>query len=290
MKKLLLLIPFLLFAYRIEHYTWKRGDTFYGFLKQNSLPLSIYYNLPKDLKRKVRFIKDGVNVFILKDNNELKQALIPLDSKDQLQIFKQNGKFYTRIVPIIYDITTKKAEVTVNHYLSYDVYKATGLSSLARKIAYIFSDKVNFRALPPNTKLEIIYQEKSRFGKIKDVKVLYAKISNRFYTYNAFLNPYDGRYYDEKARSLQGMFLKAPLNYKRISSKFGMRFHPILHKWRMHDGVDYVNRVGTPIKAIADGKVIYKGWIKGYGWTVEIKHKNGYTSLYGHLKGFKFSN
>ena len=83
------------------------------------------------------------------------------------------------------------------------------------------------------------------------------------------------------------MFLKAPLVYKRISSKFGMRLHPIFHKWRMHEGIDYVNKIGTPIKAIADGKVVYKGWIKGYGWSVEIKHKNGYTSLYAHLHKFK---
>jgi len=66
-----------------------------------------------------------------------------------------------------------------------------------------------------------------------------------------------------------------------------MRFHPILHKWRMHDGIDYVNRIGTPIHAVADGKIIYKGWIRGYGRAVKIKHKNGYITLYAHLHGFK---
>jgi len=65
-----------------------------------------------------------------------------------------------------------------------------------------------------------------------------------------------------------------------------MRFHPILKRYRMHDGIDFVNRVGTPIKSVADGVVIYKGWMRGYGNTVEIRHKNGYMTLYGHLKGF----
>ena len=286
-KILLFLIPFLLFAYKIEHYKWSKGDTFYGFLKENHLPLSVYYNLPSKLKKRVRFIKNGVKVFILRDNNNIKQALIPLDSENQLQIYKRNSKYLTRIVPIIYDTTEKRAEIVVKNYLSYDVYKATGLHSLASKIASIFSDRVNFRALPANTKIEVIYNEKSRLGKIQDVNIVYAKISNRYYTYNAFLNPDDGKYYDSNGKSLAGMFLRAPLKYKRISSKFGRRFHPILHKWRMHDGIDYVNRVGTPIKAIADGKVVYKGWIKGYGKAVKIKHKNGYISLYAHLHGFK---
>ena len=82
------------------------------------------------------------------------------------------------------------------------------------------------------------------------------------------------------------MFLATPLRYKRISSYFGMRLHPILHKWRMHDGIDFVNKIGTPIHAVADGKVIFKGWIKGYGKSIKIKHKNGYMTLYAHLHGW----
>jgi murein DD-endopeptidase MepM/ murein hydrolase activator NlpD len=54
----------------------------------------------------------------------------------------------------------------------------------------------------------------------------------------------------------------------------------------MHDGIDLVNKIGTPIKSVADGKVIYKGWLGGYGNAVKIKHRNGYITLYGHLKGF----
>ena len=287
MKKLfLILIPFFLFAYKVDIQKWSSNYTFYQFLKDNNLPLSIYYNLPTKLKREVRHIQQGTIYFILKENNNFKQALIPLNEKNQLQIIKNKNKFLTKIVPIIYDSIKKRATITINHYLSYDVYKATGSMILTRKLISIFSDKVNFKAIPKNTVINVIYDEKTRFGKVKDIKVLFASIQNRFYHYMAFLNPYDGRYYDEHARSLKGMFLPAPLKYKRISSYFGMRFHPILHIWRMHDGIDYVNKIGTPIHAVADGKIIYKGWIRGYGRAVEIKHKDGYMTLYAHLHGW----
>ncbi len=288
MKKILTLLLFIsfAFAYKVETKEWGYKDTFYSFLKQNSLPLSIYYNLDPKIKRMVRRIPIHSTIFILKDNNSIKQALIPLNDKIQLQIIKQNNSYITKIVPIIYETQKKYVEIDINHYLSYDIYKKTHLKSLTSQIIYIFEDKINFRALPKNTKIKILYEEYYAYGKIKKAKVLFASISNKHYTYNAFLNPYDGRYYDENARSLKGMFLPAPLKYKRISSYFGMRFHPILHKWRMHDGIDYVNKIGTPIHSVADGKIIFKGWIKGYGKSIKIKHKNGYVTLYAHLHGW----
>ena len=93
MKKLLIiLISFsFLFAYKVETKRWSYKDTFYGFLKSHSLPLSIYYNLPADIKRKVRRIPVGETIFLLKNNNNLKQALTPLDNKKQLQTLIKMG-------------------------------------------------------------------------------------------------------------------------------------------------------------------------------------------------------
>jgi len=280
---LFLLIPILALAYRVNIQKWSNYQTFYGFLKQNHLPYSLYYNQPKKIKKYLSSISSNEIIFLLTKNNNFKEVLIPINSKKQIQIIKQNNRYATKIIPIIYNEVKKEITVNVKNYLGYDVYKATHLSLLTSKIVNIFNDRVNFRALPRDTKLSLIYTEKVRFGKIKDVKILFAQIKNRFYNVTAFLNPKDGRYYDLQGRSLKGMFLKAPLKYKRISSKFGMRFHPILHKWRMHDGVDFVNKIGTPIHSVADGKIIYKGWIRGYGRAVEIKHKDGYMTLYAHL-------
>ncbi|MCX7641736.1 MAG: M23 family metallopeptidase [Elusimicrobiales bacterium] len=98
---------------------------------------------------------------------------------------------------------------------------------------------------------------------------------------------YMGDYYNEAGETSRSFFLKAPLQYRRISSYFShKRFHPVLKYVRPHLGIDYAAPFGTPISAVADGIVIYKGWKGGYGNYVEIKHQMGYVTSYGHLSRF----
>jgi murein DD-endopeptidase MepM/ murein hydrolase activator NlpD len=94
------------------------------------------------------------------------------------------------------------------------------------------------------------------------------------------------RYYDAEGKSLHTGFLRAPLAFRRISSVFGMRKHPIAGTWRAHKGTDYAANSGTPVRAVGDGVVIYAGWRGGYGNTVEVRHPNGFVTRYGHLRGF----
>ncbi len=93
-------------------------------------------------------------------------------------------------------------------------------------------------------------------------------------------------YFDEKGRSLKAMFLRAPLEFRRISSGFGQREHPILGIMRMHKGTDYAAAAGTPVRAIGDGIVTRRGWGNGYGNLLEIRHPNGYVTRYGHLSRY----
>ena len=95
------------------------------------------------------------------------------------------------------------------------------------------------------------------------------------------------RYYDQDGKSLEKMFLRAPLNYRRISSYFTLRrFHPILRIFRPHYGIDYAAATGTPVVSIGDGTVIFKGWKGGYGNFVAVRHNSIYTSGYGHLSRY----
>ena len=95
----------------------------------------------------------------------------------------------------------------------------------------------------------------------------------------------DGKhyYYDKDGVSVKKSFLKLPLSVCRVTSGYGMRFHPISMHMAMHKGVDYGAPIGTPVKAIADGVVTYAGWMTGYGNLICIRHCSGYESKYGHL-------
>jgi murein DD-endopeptidase MepM/ murein hydrolase activator NlpD len=93
-------------------------------------------------------------------------------------------------------------------------------------------------------------------------------------------------YFDGTGRSMRAAFLRAPLQFRRISSRFGLRLHPILGIWRQHTGTDYAAAAGTPVRAIGDGIVLFAGRRGGYGNLLELRHRNGFVSRYGHLRAF----
>jgi len=93
-------------------------------------------------------------------------------------------------------------------------------------------------------------------------------------------------YYDQNGRSLRATFLRAPLSFRRISSVFGMREHPILGSWRSHKGTDYAAASGTPVRSIGNGIVVFAGTRGGYGNSIDVRHPNGFVTRYGHLRGF----
>jgi murein DD-endopeptidase MepM/ murein hydrolase activator NlpD len=95
-----------------------------------------------------------------------------------------------------------------------------------------------------------------------------------------------GLYFDQDGKPMRSGFLRSPLQFSRITSRFGMRRHPILGTVRAHQGTDYGANSGTPIRAIGDGVVIRAGWHNGYGNVVDIRHARGYVSRYGHMQGF----
>ena len=93
-------------------------------------------------------------------------------------------------------------------------------------------------------------------------------------------------YFDQDGKSMRAAFLRAPLQFRRISSVFGMRKHPILGVWRQHAGTDYAASQGTPVRSVGDGVVIFAGRKGGYGNAIEVRHRNGFVTRYGHLRGF----
>ncbi|MCJ7611612.1 MAG: M23 family metallopeptidase, partial [Candidatus Aminicenantes bacterium] len=111
----------------------------------------------------------------------------------------------------------------------------------------------------------------------------------RLFQAYCFTYPDTGKseYFDAAGNSLRKEFLKSPLQFGRITSRFtSSRFHPVRKIYRAHYAIDYAAPVGTPVRATADGEVLTAGWEGGAGRLVKLKHKNGYQSLYLHLSGF----
>lgn len=155
----------------------------------------------------------------------------------------------------------------------------------------IFAWKIDFsRDLRPGDSFRILYERMVRpDGTARTSRVLAVQFDIGDATHDAYLFTVDGveDYYDGEGESLRRAFLRAPLEFRRISSAYSTgRFHPILRRVRAHHGIDYAASQGTPIRAVGDGVIQKAGWGGGYGNVVEIRHQRGYSSRYAHLRGF----
>ena len=165
--------------------------------------------------------------------------------------------------------------------------------SLILELSDIYAWTIDFFGIQPGDSCKVVFEEKYLAGDTVPFgigNVLASYFKNKGDGKYAFSFEQDGRkeYFDENGDNMRKAFLKAPLNYRRISSKFSNgRMHPVYHVVRPHHGVDYAAPVGTPVQSIGDGTVIAKGWDKkGGGNYVKIKHNSTYTTTYMHLKGF----
>jgi len=162
--------------------------------------------------------------------------------------------------------------------------------SLALEMSDIFAWTVDFFGLFKGDKFKVLYDEQYVNNVSVGIGTIYAAwFEHRGERFNAYLYSQDSTasYWDEKGNSLRKSFLKAPLQFSRISSRYsGNRFHPVLKIYRPHTGVDYAAPAGTPVMAIGDGTIIEKGYKGGNGNYVMIRHNSVYTTGYNHLSGF----
>ena len=162
---------------------------------------------------------------------------------------------------------------------------------LAVVLSNIFGWTIDFFGLQKEDEFRVIYEQEYVDGQsLLNFNVLGASFHHGDSTYYAipFVQEGEKLYYSQYGNSLEGAFLKAPLDFFRISSRFSnSRFHPVLKRYRAHHGVDYAAPTGTPVYAIGSGKVIAKGYQpQGGGNYVKIKHNSVYTTTYMHLSRF----
>ena len=180
----------------------------------------------------------------------------------------------------------------------YQAVEALGEEvELANDFAEIFAWDIDFsRSVQPGDEFSILYERLFMVGEdgaetyVRPGRILAGRYTNGLHEYRAvYFEQEEGRggYYRPDGSSVKRQLLRAPLDYRRISSRFSRsRLHPILRVRRPHLGIDYAAASGTPVWAVADGTVISRGYSGGLGHLVKVRHANGYVSYYGHLSRY----
>lgn len=299
-EEVVLAEPILLFdipvdSFLIEKKKVKRNQNLSDILLKQNVSYSRIAQLVNIAKPvcDVRKIKAGNNYYLFKN-------------RDSLQTLRYFAYEKNRVEYVVFDLndtmraTAGKKEIvrvldtiegTVNSSLWNAMVDNNANPELANELSDIYSWTIDFFGIQKGDSYRIFYEklvvDEDTFG---IGKVFAARFNHIGTDYNAYYFTQDSisEYFDEEGKSLRKTFLKAPLKFKRVSSRFSnSRYHPVLKIRRPHHGVDYAANSGTPVYTIGDGVVNRKGYQKrGGGNYISIKHNGTYSTTYMHLRGF----
>lgn len=212
-----------------------------------------------------------------------------IDRDEQLIIDREGDGYSVRRLPIPYEVKTERVRGVITSSLFEAVNSIGEEDSLALLLADIFAYDVDFILdIREGDSFQALVEKRYRDGKAAGYgKLFAAEFTNQGQTYQAIRYKDGNRpeaWYAPDGQSRRQQFLRAPLEFSRISSGFTMkRFHPIAKTWRAHPAIDYAAPTGTPIRSVGDGTVVAKGFTSGNGNYVKIRHANGYETMYLHM-------
>ena len=226
-------------------------------------------------------------------------VVVRVSNESRLHLDRSGGQWTASVENIPWRIEQVRAAgvISSNLYeamdaaLSDDVLPADARRDLVWALASVYDWSVDFtRDIQEGDRFAVVAERLvSSEGEVRFGRVMAARLDlagRPRYAYR--LDDGDRtEFYDDKGNSMRGSFLRAPLEYKRISSVFSRRrYQPILHVYRAHQGTDFAAAYGTPVRSVSEGTVLFAGREGGYGNLIEIRHVNGYRTRYGHLSGF----
>lgn len=229
------------------------------------------------------------------DDGELEVMQYDINLTDTLQVSKQGDNYTAKTVKTELETRIKSSHGTINDSLFLSAQRAGLSDNLIMQMVDIYGWDIDFALnIREGDQFYVIYEEKYKDGvKVQEGPILATEFINQGTPYRAVRYTHaDGfsDYYNEDGYSMRKAFLRTPVKFSRISSKFSLgRRHPILNTIRAHRGVDYAAPIGTPVKATGDGIVAFAGNKGGYGRVVILKHGEKYSTLYGHLSRFASS-
>ena len=271
----------------------KKGDNLSVIFEDKKVPLNLAYKIfdfdrnnllssiiPGDVMEFNYVGSDLISIEIVKD--DINSILINFEEDISIQKIKKETQ-----------IITSYSFGTINNSF-YESALSVGIpDSIIMDFAYIFGWDIDFIFDVRNgDKFSVIFEtEYSEGEKISSGDIVFAEFINKDKKYVAqrFFDKKQGKqYFNENGENVKKAFLRAPLDFAYISSHFNPnRMHPILHKIKAHNGVDYAAKRNTPIMASGDGVISFLGRQSGYGRTIEIKHGGNIKTLYAHLEKFE---
>ena len=280
--------------YQKLNLTIGRGDTLDKLFRKHHLDLGHLSQIAKldEARKRFRKLKPGDQFEITHDQGELVSMYSNLSLTSALRIERAESGFKAEIVDRPIEKRKRHAYGSIQTSLFESAAEAGLSDRVIMNIAGIFAWDVDFVLdIRSGDDYYVQYEEIWQNGEyVTDGEIVAAEFNNNGRTYRAirFIDD-EGRsdYYTPDGHSVRKAFLRAPVDFTRISSNFNpRRRHPILNTIRAHRGVDYAAPRGTPIKAAGDGKVIFRGVKGGYGNTVILQHGGNITTLYAHMSRF----
>lgn len=277
-------------------YVVRRNDTMdriFRQLKLNLADLATIRGMPSVQKQLDQLRVDEI-ITLVHDEGLVQSLTRRISETAILSVTRANEGFNAEVIETPLDIQEVQAEGTIDSSL-FAAARAAGVSpELILQMANdIFGWDIDFALdIQPGDKFNLVYEQKYRDGKfIGNGRILAADFMNNGTLHRAvWFESKDGKvsdYFRPDGRSVRRAFLRAPLEFTRISSNFNpKRRHPILNTIRAHKGVDYAAATGTVIKAAGDGRVQFVGTKGGYGRVVILEHGGGVSTLYGHMSRF----
>ena len=208
-------------------------------------------------------------------------SFIVFDLNDSINVYESSKQ-----------VTTKENQIsaTIDHSLYVSLMQSDASPKLAIKLSQIFAWQIDFYHLQEGDNFKVIYEEKyvdSNLIGIGKINAAYFYHDGKEFYAIPFMQDSVFQYFDENGNSLRKEFLKSPLEFGRITSRYSRsRLHPILKVRRPHLGVDYAAPVGTPVRSTGDGIVISAGYKSGNGRFIKIRHNSVYSTMYMHLSRF----
>ena len=270
----------------------EKGESLSVIFEEKKVPLNTAYKI---------FNADKKNILSTINPEDIMEFNYYGETLDSIEIKKD--KINSILIEINDEISISKLQKNTQTIESFgtglistsfyiDALKQGIPDSIIMDFAYIFGWDVDFIFdVRKGDQFSVIFEtEYSEGEKIDSGDIIYAEFinNNERYVAQRFIDKAQGKqYFNEKGENVKKAFLRAPLDFAYISSHFNPnRMHPILHKIKAHNGVDYAAKRNTPVQASGDGVISYVGYKGGYGRTVEIKHGGNIKTLYAHLEKF----